>query len=136
MTPLLLDTNTVSEIVSYRRPDFRTRLRSQLPRGIMVSSISYGETMFGLSYNPAATRIAEMARAFFAETTILPFTAETAVRYGALRAEMRRAGKALQPLDMLIAAHALEAGATLVSNDHAFRFVPGLEVEDWTEARG
>lgn len=44
---------------------------------------------------------------------------------------MRRLGKALQPLDMLIAAHALEAGATLVSSDRAFRQVPGLAVEDW-----
>jgi len=42
------------------------------------------------------------------------------------------AGLALQPLDMLIAAHALEAGAVLVSADRAFRFVPGLTVEDWT----
>jgi tRNA(fMet)-specific endonuclease VapC len=45
---------------------------------------------------------------------------------------MRRAGKALQPLDMLIAAHALDAGATLVTNGRAFRHVPGLEIEDWT----
>ena len=46
---------------------------------------------------------------------------------------MERGGKSLAPLDMLIAAHALEAGATLVSNDRAFRHVPGLTVEDWTE---
>jgi tRNA(fMet)-specific endonuclease VapC len=44
---------------------------------------------------------------------------------------MERSGNLLAPLDMLIAAHALEAGATLVSNDRAFRFVPGLAVEDW-----
>jgi tRNA(fMet)-specific endonuclease VapC len=34
---------------------------------------------------------------------------------------------------MLIAAHALEAGATLVTSDRAFRFVPGLMVENWLE---
>lgn len=132
MTPLLLDTNTVSEIVSYRRPEFRTRLRSQLSRGILVSAISYGETMYGLAKNPAASRIAGMTAAFFAETTVLPFTGKTAIRYGALREDMRRSGKGLQPLDMLIAAHALEVGATLVTSDRAFRHVPGLTVEDWT----
>lgn len=52
--------------------------------------------------------------------------------YGELRAAMRRIGRGLQPLDMLIAAHALEAGAVLVSSDSAFRHVPGLAVEDWT----
>ena len=51
-----------------------------------------------------------------------------------LRATMERSGKSLAPLDMLIAAHALEAGATLVSSDRAFRHIPGLTVEDWTEA--
>jgi tRNA(fMet)-specific endonuclease VapC len=45
---------------------------------------------------------------------------------------MEQSGKSLQPLDMLIAAHALEAGATLVTNDRAFRHVPGLEIDDWT----
>lgn len=131
MTALMLDTNTVSEIVSYRRPEFRSRLRFELER-VLVSSISYGETMHGLFKNPEATRVASIAVAFFAETPILPFDASAAECYGRLRAEMRRIGKALQPLDMLIAAHALEAGATLVSSDRAFRFVPGLSVEDWT----
>lgn len=132
MTALMLDTNTVSEIVSYRRPDFRVRLRADFGRGVVVSAISYGETMYGLSKNPDATRIALMTAAFFAETTIVPFTSACAERYGTLRAEMRRLGRALQPLDMLIAAHALETGTTLVSSDRAFRFVPGLSVEDWT----
>jgi tRNA(fMet)-specific endonuclease VapC len=35
-------------------------------------------------------------------------------------------------MDTLIAAHALAAGATLVSNDRAFKRVAGLRVEDWT----
>ena len=70
---------------------------------------------------------------FFREVLVLPWTEATSEVYGRLRAEMRRLGKALQPLDMLIAAHALEAGATLVSSDGAFRYVPGLTVEDWTE---
>jgi tRNA(fMet)-specific endonuclease VapC len=45
---------------------------------------------------------------------------------------MERVGKSLPPLDMLIAAHALEAGVTLVTNDRAFLYVPDLTVEDWT----
>jgi tRNA(fMet)-specific endonuclease VapC len=45
---------------------------------------------------------------------------------------MERSGKSLASLDLLIASHALEAGATLVTNDGAFRHVPGLRIEDWT----
>jgi tRNA(fMet)-specific endonuclease VapC len=38
----------------------------------------------------------------------------------------------LQLHDMLIAAHALSLGATLVTSDAAFRHVPDLIVEDWS----
>jgi len=33
----------------------------------------------------------------------------------------------------LIAAHALSLGAVLVTNDHAFAYVPGLVIEDWQD---
>ena len=35
-------------------------------------------------------------------------------------------------LDLLIATHAARVGAVLVSNDHAFRLVRDLKIEDWT----
>jgi tRNA(fMet)-specific endonuclease VapC len=34
---------------------------------------------------------------------------------------------------MLIAAHALDAKAVLVTSDRAFNLVAGLELEDWTQ---
>jgi tRNA(fMet)-specific endonuclease VapC len=46
---------------------------------------------------------------------------------------MERHGKILGPLELLIAAHALHVGATLVTNDRAFGMVVGLQIEDWTE---
>jgi predicted nucleic acid-binding protein len=30
-----------------------------------------------------------------------------------------------------ISAHALRFGAVLVTSDHAFKYVPNLEIEDW-----
>ncbi|WP_414223152.1 PIN domain-containing protein [Cupriavidus necator] len=39
-------------------------------------------------------------------------------------------------LDLLIAAHALETGAVLATNDQAFRRLPGLVVEDWSVPTG
>ncbi len=38
-------------------------------------------------------------------------------------------------LDMMTAAHALAAGATLVTHDCVFQRVKHLKIEDWTLAR-
>ncbi len=40
----------------------------------------------------------------------------------------------LGALDLMIAAHAIERGAVLVTSDRAFGAAPGLSVEDWTAA--
>ena len=54
-----------------------------------------------------------------------------------LRPPARRAdalGKPLAPLDLMIAAHALAEGATLVTADRAFAQVPGLALQDYEHA--
>jgi tRNA(fMet)-specific endonuclease VapC len=130
----MLDTNMLSTLVSGRAERADRRLQTFSPKRLCISSITVGEVLFGLAKQPEATRRARFMHAVLAKFAILAWTQETAAVYGRLRAEMRHLGKALAPLDMLIAAHALEAGVTLVSNDRAFRHVPGLTVEDWTEA--
>lgn len=128
----LFDTNAVSSAIHRQSATFDARLVKEGAKGVRVSAITYAEIRYGLELKPQATRLARNADDFFREVPVLPWTEITSEVYGLLRAEMRRDGKTLQPLDMLIAAHALEAGATLVSSDRAFRFVPGLSVEDWT----
>lgn len=128
----LLDTNTISYATSGRSRIALERIVEHPTGTIFASAISYAELRYGLRRRPEATKIAKATDALFAEIAILPWTQSTADIYAELRTRMEQAGKSLSPLDMLIAAHALEAGATLVSNDRAFRHVPDLEVEDWT----
>jgi tRNA(fMet)-specific endonuclease VapC len=128
----MLDTNAVSTAVHKRSPHLDAALLRYGTQPIRVSAITYGEICYGLAMKPQATRLARNIDDFLREVPILPWTQTTSEVYGRLRASLRQAGRALSPLDMLIAAHALEAGATLVSNDRAFTQVPGLTVEDWT----
>lgn len=130
----LLDTNAVSNIVARRLPFAEARIAMLQPAQLLVSAVSYGEVCFGLTRRPAKTAIREAMSNFLAEIQILPWTRQTADIYAELRTDLEKTGKALGSLDMLIAAHALEAGAVLVSSDRAFRHVPGLTVEDWTAA--
>ena len=63
---------------------------------------------------------------------ILPFDDAAAEAYGSIRTDLERRGELIGANDLLIAAHALSLGATLVSNNLGeFRRVAGLLVENW-----
>ncbi|WP_246249001.1 type II toxin-antitoxin system VapC family toxin [Chelativorans alearense] len=130
----MLDTNAVNAFMHGRSSELDRRITVRVKPELCVSAVTYGETRYGLAQRPEATRLAAAATALFRMVEILPWASDVGERYGEMRAELRRQGRALQPLDMLIAAHALEVGATLVTSDRAFRFVPGLQVENWLEA--
>lgn len=127
----LLDTNTISYLVARRLPSAERRVAELNADQLLVSAISYGEVWFGLNRRPAKVTIREVMANFLREIEVLPWTQETAEIYARLRADLEKIGRPLGALDMLIAAHALEAGATLVSSDRAFLHVPDLTVEDW-----
>jgi tRNA(fMet)-specific endonuclease VapC len=60
------------------------------------------------------------------------FSHDAARHYGEIRAELEKKGTSIDPLDLLIAAHARSAGATLItSNAGEFRRVKGLKVLSW-----
>ena len=69
---------------------------------------------------------------FLKRVDVLAWDTAVAEHYGVLRAELEGAGSVLGALDMQIAAHASQLGAVLVTNDHAFKRVRKLKVEDWT----
>jgi tRNA(fMet)-specific endonuclease VapC len=58
---------------------------------------------------------------------------ESAARiYGRIRASLERAGSGVGALDMLIGAHALSLGVTLVThNTREFSSIAGLRLSDW-----
>jgi tRNA(fMet)-specific endonuclease VapC len=129
MTVWMLDTNAVSNLIRDRLTK-APPLKSP-PDDICISAISEAEVLFGVRRRPEARSLNALILGFIDGIAVLPFDREVAQRYGSLRADMQRMGKSLTELDMLIAAHALSIGATLVTSDTAFRQVPGLAVEDW-----
>ena len=134
MTRWMLDTNTVSVAGRGRSPSVDAKLRGNFgANALCVSVITEGEILFGLARKPAATKLADAMRSMFSQLTVLAWTSETAQSYGRLRETLRTNGYALTPLNTLIAAHALSIEATLVTSDRAFRYVPGLAIEDWND---
>jgi tRNA(fMet)-specific endonuclease VapC len=128
----LLDTNTVSFHVRASSPALQRRLRRVEAAQVALSVVTEMEIRYGLARNPRL-RIAGLVEEFLAGITILPLDSSVARAYGRVRAELESAGKAIGPLDLMIGAHALSIGATLVTNNvQEFRRVRGLRVQDWT----
>ena len=65
---------------------------------------------------------------------IRPFDKQAAVCYGDVRSSLEKRGETIGGNDLLIAAHVLSLGWTLVTNnEREFGRVEGLRIENWVE---
>lgn len=128
----LLDTNTASFIIKSNVPAVNRKLM-RVPIGqLLISSITEGELRYGVAKRPAATKLQQLVEEFLLRVTVLPWDSAAAKQYGQVRAELERLGQPIGYLDTMIGAHALSVGAILVTNDHVFRRIKKLKIEDWT----
>jgi tRNA(fMet)-specific endonuclease VapC len=133
MKRYMLDTNTVSHLLK-SHPTVSLRVTEVPMTALCISAITGGELMFGLAKVPGAKRLHQAVMEFLRCVDVLPWDSAVMERYGNVRADMEKQGRALGSLDMLIAAHARETNSVLVTNDAAFSRVAGLTVEDWTRS--
>jgi tRNA(fMet)-specific endonuclease VapC len=133
-TLYLLDTNTVSFLINGRSREVRrhyVEAESQSAR-IAISAITEAEALFGLAKKPEATRLRANFDRFLAVIEVLPWDSVAARAYGDLRAALSASGKSLALMDLLIASHAIAAGATMVTHDKALLKAGGsLRAVDW-----
>lgn len=132
MSPLryMLDTNTVSHILR-SDPAVTSRLLAVQMSSLCISAITESELLFGIAKRPEATRLERAVREFLRRVNVLPWDSTVTELYGTLRASMVAKGQILGALDMLIAAHAVAASATLVTSDQAFQMMDKLATLDW-----
>jgi tRNA(fMet)-specific endonuclease VapC len=130
----LLDTNTVSYAIAHNPPQVAEKVTLAGIHSTAISSITEAELRYGVARNPGALRRRASVESFLDDAAILPWDSATARIYGQLRADQERKGRPLRIEDLMIAAHALSQGLTLVTHDQVFSFVDGLKTEDWTVA--
>jgi tRNA(fMet)-specific endonuclease VapC len=131
----MLDTNTASDIIKGHPPEVRQRLAALPMSSIVMSVVTQAELLYGLARKGHPPHLAHVTRELALRVQVLPWDSKAAEVYGDLRASCAAHGIALGALDMMIAAHAIAAKATLVTHDKALSLVPGkvLVVEDWVE---
>jgi len=128
----LLDTSAASYAINKKNVNVDRHMARHAMTELAVSAVTEGELRYGAALKNSLPLQATLER-FFLSIVVLPWDSHAAKAYGELRAKLHRQGRPLGSIDMLIAAHALSAGATLVSSDSAFKQIQGLEVEDWTK---
>jgi tRNA(fMet)-specific endonuclease VapC len=131
--PYLLDTNITAYIVSGRSQLARRRLQETLERGpVAISAVTEAEIRYGLALKPEAVRLRDAVERLLQAVEIRAWDSAAARAYSTLRARLRREGKSLSAMDLLIAAQASAMNAILVSHDKAFQVAaPFIDVADW-----
>ena len=128
----LLDTDGCIELIRRKPPRLIERLTKCQPGEIGLSSITTAEFRFGVakSGNPVKNRLA--LAGFLLPFEIVPFDESAAAAYGEIRAALEKAGTPIGSMDLLIGAHAVSLGATLVTaNIREFKRIRGLRVTNW-----
>jgi tRNA(fMet)-specific endonuclease VapC len=127
----LLDTNIVSDLVRVPQGRAASRVRMVGDSAVCTSIIVAAELRYGAAKKGSARLTAQLEAVLLA-LPVLPFESPADATYGRLRAELERAGQPLGGNDLLIAAHAMTLGHTLVTdNEREFNRVTGLRCENW-----
>ena len=131
----MLDTNICIYITKRHAPQVLNRLTALTQGSAVMSVVTYAELRAGLEIQSANRAQDERVLALLiSRIPVLPFTETDAERFGILRAAVR--DRSRDAMDRLIAAHAVSAGVTLVTNNEAdFKDYPGLVVENWAVSR-
>ena len=127
----LLDTNILSDLI--RQPDGMVAhaIADVGEDAVATSSIVAGELRYGAEKR-GSPRLKSKIEDLLSLIAVLPLKDDADACYWRLRADLERRGTPIGANDMLIAAHALAIGATLVTdNIREFERVDGLQLVNW-----
>ena len=130
----LLDTNACIDYLTARYQKVVERIQGSSPEDLFLSVVVVAELRYGADHS--ARRRTNHARidALIEEIEPLDFDLRAAATYGRVRARLEVGGTPIGPNDMLIAAHALSHGLTVITDNTAeFGRIKGLKVDNWRE---
>lgn len=133
MSRFLLDTNALADYVFRRRGVYeRARDARRVGHTLGTALPVLAEVCAGIEYSATRDANMDVLNRNVNMFRLWPFTAEAAREYGRLYATLRRSGRTIQVVDLMIAAIALTlGGCTVVTSDSDLSAVPGLNVVNW-----
>lgn len=131
MLKYMLDTNIVIYTIKNRPSKLKALFKQNIGQ-MCISSITFGELVYGAEKSTQTERNLADIEAMAARLEIMPFDTLAATHFGQLRAELAKSGKQIGPYDQMIAGHARSLGLILVTNNaKEFKRVPGLRIDNW-----
>jgi tRNA(fMet)-specific endonuclease VapC len=128
----MLDTNVVSHVMQGRDAALLARLVQVSMGQAVISSVTLAELEYGLHRKGQPARLRSALDQALLRMDVLPWDEKVATCYGELCSSLEAQGISLSDFDMMIAAHAVSADATLVSRDKAFTQLSArLKLELW-----
>ena len=127
----LLDTNIVSDLVRHPHGRSADRIAEVGEQHICTSIIVAAELRYGAA-KKGSSRLTAQLEAVLDALDVLVLEAPDDIVYGELRARLEQAGQPMGGNDLLIAAHAVALGHTVVTdNEREFSRIDDLRVENW-----
>lgn len=129
----LLDTNILSDLVRHPQGPVAARIAAAGEDCVCTSIVASAELRYG-AVKSGSDKLADRVDLLLSALEILPLETPADRQYAKIRHRLTRQGTPIGPNDLLIAAHALATGLTVVTaNVGEFSRVPGLKVENWLE---
>ena len=127
----LLDTNILSDLIRNPFGPVAQRIEAVGAKAVCTSIIVAAELRYGCA-KKGSPRLQARVEDILATIPVLPLEVPADADYGRQRAQLEASGQSIGGNDLLIAAHALALGLTLVThNTREFSRIAGLQVEDW-----
>jgi len=130
---LMLDTDIVSYLVKERRPSIRPKFLEYDQAELCVSAVTKSELLYGLRNLESTHDLHLKVRRLLGDIEVAPWDGDAAEVHASMRHHLISTGRTIGEMDMMIAAHAMSLGATLVTNNtrHFARLSPSLMIENW-----
>jgi tRNA(fMet)-specific endonuclease VapC len=128
----MLDTNMCSYIIRDNPKGVFKKLKEiEQEHTVALSSIVVSELLYGAKKRGSA-KLSKIVSLFIEQFVIYDYDKASAHEYAKIRTGLEKKGQIIGVHDMLISAHALSLGATIVTNNtKEFKRVDGLRVENW-----
>ncbi|WP_228024938.1 type II toxin-antitoxin system VapC family toxin [cf. Phormidesmis sp. LEGE 11477] len=121
-------------LIKQKPPEVLARFRTLSLSDIGISSITVAELEYGICKSQQQEKNRSALIQFLIPLEIVEFDQAAATIYGVIRSNLESRGLVIGAMDMLIAAHALSCGVTLVSNNmREFSRITDLSLENWAE---